>query len=232
MDNLFVAGTDTGIGKTVLSLLLMHYFYEKKFHPFYLKPFQTGCRDAYDTDSDAQFVYANLRNLRDQDPAESVVFCFNNPKAPWFAGRDMGKQVQLEPIIQILDEKKKNFDPVIVEGAGGLLVPVAENLLIVDAVRALGGKVVLAARAGLGTINHTLLSIEAMKSRGIEVAGIVFMDVGDVPTEADLVRENMEAIKQFSGISVAGVIGRIRDFSNPGTDHFSIFDNLFNDSIF
>jgi dethiobiotin synthetase len=231
MDNLFIAGTDTGIGKTVLSLLLMHYFYEKKFCPFYVKPFQTGCRDPYDTDSDARFIYSNIRQLREKDPAESVIFCYRNPKAPWFAGRDMGKQAQLEPIVKILSEKETFFNPIIVEGAGGILVPVTETLLAVDVVRTLGLKVVLAARSSLGTINHTLLTIEVMKNRGIEVTGVVFLDSGMVPTPKDLVLENMEAIKRFSGIQVAGTIGHIKDFFNPGKDHFPVFNRLFNGTI-
>ncbi len=227
MDHFFIAGTDTGVGKSVLSLLLMHYFYEKKYSPFYLKPFQTGCADPFDTDSDARFIYSNIRQLRGKNPSESVVFCFNNPKAPWFAGRDMGKQVSLDPIIRIMEEKKVLFNPIFVEGAGGVLVPLTDKLLVIDAVRSLGLKVILAARGSLGTINHTLLSIEAIQKRGLEVAGVVFMDPGEIQISRDLLEENMEAVKQFSGITVAGVIGHIRDFSNPGRDYIPVLDNLF-----
>ncbi len=227
MDHFFIAGTDTGVGKTVLSLLLMNYFYEKNYSPFYLKPFQTGCTDPFDTDSDARFIYSHIQQLRGKDPSESAVFCFKNPKAPWFAGRDMGKQVSLDPIIRIVKEKELLFNPVIVEGAGGVLVPLTDKLLVIDAVKSLGLKVILAARGSLGTINHTLLSIEAIQKRGVEVAGVVFMDKGELQTPEDLLLENMEAVKQFSGITVAGVIRNIRDFSNPGRDYIPVLDTLF-----
>jgi dethiobiotin synthetase len=227
MHHFFIAGTDTGVGKSVLSLLLMNYFYEKKHTPFYLKPFQTGCTDPLDTDSDARFIYSNIRQLKEKDPSESVVFCFKNPKAPWFAGRDMGKQVSLDPIIRIMEEKKAFFNPVIVEGAGGVLVPLTDKLLVIDAVKSLGLKVILAARGSLGTINHTLLSIEAIQKRGLEVAGVVFMEPGEFQTPEDLLHENMEAVKQFSGITVSGVIRHIRDFSNPGRDYMSVLDTMF-----
>ncbi len=228
MNNIFVAGTDTGVGKSVVSLLLMYYFFENRYNPFYLKPFQTGCKDTRDTDSDARFIYSNIPQLKENDPEESVIYCFKNPKAPLFAGRDMGTQVHLDKVAKVLKEKERTFTPVIIEGAGGVLVPVAENLLVIDVIKLTGARVVLAARAGLGTINHTLLSIEALKKRGIELAGVVFVNAGESITSKDLLSENMEAIEKFSNVQVAGVINHIQDFSNPGQEHFQIFDKLFN----
>jgi dethiobiotin synthetase len=68
---LYIVGTDTGIGKSVLSLLLMQYFYAGGDSPFYIKPFQTGCKDPYDTDSDAKFIYTHVTQLKNSDPADS-----------------------------------------------------------------------------------------------------------------------------------------------------------------
>jgi len=101
----------------------------------------------------------------------------------------------------------------IIEAAGGLLVPVTDKTLMVDMIPETGAKVVLAARAGLGTINHTLLSVEALRTRKIEPLGIVFIDQAGTPTE--MITENMEAVKKFSGINVAGVIGKIQNFDQP-----------------
>ena len=226
MDNFFIAGTDTGVGKTVLSLLVMRYFYRNGFTPFYLKPFQTGCDDPYDRESDAKFIYSNIDVLKEKDPAESVVYCFKNPKAPWFACRDMGKQVDLKTIMKIFEEKSREFCPVIMEAAGGLLVPVTENFLMIDMIKLSGAKIILAARSGLGTINHTLLSIEALRKRDMALAGIVFMNADDITASAEVIPENMEAVRQFSGIQVAGVINRIDDFSSPERNYDEIFDRL------
>jgi len=104
-DNIFIVGTDTGAGKTVLSLLLMQYFYGKGRSPFYLKPIQTGCENPYDTDSDACFIYHHLKPLGDKDPAESVIYCFRNPKAPYFAARDEGKEIHIKKILEVAAEK-------------------------------------------------------------------------------------------------------------------------------
>ncbi len=214
MDNIYVAGTDTGVGKTVLSLLLMQFFLARGLRPFYLKPLQTGCQDAYAPDSDAAFIYHHVAALKDKNPAASVLYCFPNPKAPFFAARDAAdREINLAFIGAAVAEKGRHYAPLIIEAAGGLLVPVTDKTLMVDMIPKTGAKVVLAARAGLGTINHTLLSVEALRTRKIEPMGVVFIDQAGTPTE--MITENMEAVQKFSGIKVAGVIGKIHDFDQP-----------------
>jgi dethiobiotin synthetase len=215
---LFVTGTDTGIGKTILSLLLMQYFYAKDQHPFYLKLIQTGCRSAYDTDSDARFIYDHTSELKGKDPQDSVVYCFTNPKAPYFAARDEGKIIDLQFILEFVAKKDLSNSPLILEGAGGLLVPVRDNILMIDLIQMLGAQPIITARAGLGTINHTLLSIEVLRARGMEPLGVVFVDSCEIGTEPKMISENIEAVELFSGIRAAGVVGNIVDFLHPAKD--------------
>jgi dethiobiotin synthetase len=230
-DNIFVLGTDTGVGKTVLSLLLMQYFHAKGRTPFYLKPLQTGCIDPYDKDSDAAFVYRYFKPFNQKDPADSVIYCFKNPKAPYFAARDDGSDIDLKTIEKVVEKKKLSHNPLIVEGAGGLFVPVTEKTLMIDMIRMVDAGVILAARAGLGTINHTLLSIEALNRRNIQPAGVVFIDAGETPTSEDMIRENMESIEAFSGIKVAGVIKRIDNFSNPDPACYLPLKKIFSNNL-
>jgi dethiobiotin synthetase len=222
--DIYVVGTDTGVGKTVLSLLLMQFFEACGYRPFYLKPLQTGCQDAYDQDSDAAFVYRHVVSLTHHDPAESVIYCFWNPKAPFFAARDEGREIDLRRIDKIVAEKRHRHNPLILEAAGGLLVPVTEETLMVDIIKTSGARVLLAARAGLGTINHTLLSVEALRARDVEPAGIVFLDAAETPP--GMIAENMEAVQQYSGIAVAGVIGKVHDFDHPPEECFGILKFL------
>jgi len=216
-DRYFITGTDTGVGKTVLSLIMMQLFYERGYYPFYLKPFQTGCRDPYDRDSDARFIYENVKPLNEKDPADSVIYCFTNPKAPYFAARDEGKEneIDIKVIQNIVNEKARIFNPVIIEGAGGIFVPVAEHTLMIDLIELTESKTIIAARAGLGTINHTLLTIEALKRRDMPPLGVVFIDAGETPTSSDMISENIDAVEKASKVNVAGIIGRIDDFSCP-----------------
>lgn len=213
MDNIVVVGTDTGVGKTVLSLLLMQFFEARGYQPFYVKPFQTGCKKATEEGSDAAFVYRHLASLKDKDPTSSVLHCFPNPKAPYFAARDENRDIDVTCLENFITKKNRTYSPLIVEAAGGLLVPVRKDVLFADIIRKTHARVVLAARAGLGTINHTLLSLEALRSRDIQPAGIIFLD--SEGTAPDLIEENREAIRQFGKIAVAGVISRIANFADP-----------------
>ena len=226
-DNIFVIGTDTGVGKTVLSLLLMQFFYANGYAPFYIKPIQTGCSDSYDKDSDARFIYKHVKQLTNEDPADSVVYCFREPRAPYFASRNEEEHIDVTIIKDTVDKKSRIYSPVIMEAAGGLLVPVNENTLIIDLIKITGAQPIIAARAGLGTINHTLLTIEALHKRDIQPAGILFIDAGEKPTPQDMISENIEAVESFSGIKVAGVIGRIKDFSNPKKECYQSIGKIF-----
>ena len=160
VDDFFVIGTDTGVGKSVVSLLLMRHFYDQGLRPFYLKPFQTGCVNPYDADSDARFVYSHVDALRGGDPAESVVYCFPEPKAPFFAARSAQQYIDISLPQAVFSEKRLEYAPVVLEAAGGLMVPITETDLMIDIVAATDARPVLVARAGLGTINHTLLSLK------------------------------------------------------------------------
>lgn len=226
-EKLFVVGTDTGVGKTVLSLLMMHFFIRRGYAPFYLKPVQTGCVNVYDADSDARFIYQHIEHLKQSDPIESVVYCFKNPKAPLFAARDEGGNVDLEKIDRTVAEKARLYSPLILEGAGGVLVPVAGKTMIIDLISRTGALPVIAARAGLGTINHTLLTIEALKRRGLDPLGVVFLDAGETATPSEMIEENTWAIEEFSGIKVAGVIRKILSFSQPSPECFTPLETLF-----
>ena len=230
-DNIFVIGTDTGAGKTVLSLLLMQFFYANGCMPFYIKPIQTGCSDPYDKDSDARFIYKHVKQLTKEDPSDSIVYCFREPKAPYFASRNEGKNIELKAIQNALDKKSRIYSPVIMEAAGGLLVPVNENTLMIDLIKMTGAKPIIAARAGLGTINHTLLTIEALHKRDIKPLGVVFIDAGEKPAPQDMISENIEAVESFSGIKVAGVISRIKDFSNPEEECYQTIERIYSSQV-
>ncbi|OPY90145.1 MAG: ATP-dependent dethiobiotin synthetase BioD [Syntrophus sp. PtaU1.Bin208] len=225
--DIYVLGTDTGVGKTVLSLLLMRYFYDRGYTPFYFKPLQTGCRDPYDTDSDAKFIYENIEELKDQDPAASVGVCYRNPKAPYFAARNEGRQVRWQILLDGLQKKREHFSPLIVEAAGGIFVPVDRDNRVIDTIPSSGAQPLIAARAGLGTINHTLLTIAALEQRNIEPLGVIFLDGGETSTPEDMIEENIEAIERYCRVKVAGVVGRIADFRHPAPECFDGLEKIF-----
>lgn len=160
-----VTGTDTDIGKTVFAAGLAG-----ALGAYYWKPVQAGV----DPHGDKERVAA-LSGL----PASRILpeaYRLTTPASPHLAARIDGVQIELDRLaLPQVD------GPLVVEGAGGLMVPVSETLLMIDLFAHWGVPVILCARTALGTINHSLLSIEALRARGIEIAGIAF--IGDAHQE-------------------------------------------------
>ena len=224
----FVVGTDTDVGKTVASLMLMRFLIRTGHTPYYWKPVQTGCLSPNDAGADASFVLNYCPELQ-QTPSEATGACFRAPKAPLYAARDEGDSVEVEDLLRKLASLRKK-NALVVEAAGGLLVPFSRTHMLADMVQLayerFNIKPILVARAGLGTINHTLLSIEALHHRGVQPVGIVFVDNKEHPTPAGMLQENMEAISTFSNYSVCGCIPHIEDFSNPPEEALTLFEQI------
>jgi dethiobiotin synthetase len=180
----FITVTDTGVGKTVLSALLC-----AALDASYWKPIQTGA----EVDSDSGTVQA-LAEL----PVEKIfaeAYKFPPPVSPHLAARLAGARIDLA---RIKLPSSAADAPLIVEGAGGVLVPVNEHELMVDVMRKLGLPVLMAARSSLGTINHTMLSLVALRYAGVEVAGVVMIGAPNV--------ENRAAIEEYGKVQVVGEI--------------------------
>lgn len=216
-----IVGTGTDVGKTVLSLLIMQYLFSQGQNPLYIKPFQTGCKYPDEPGTDAAFIYKHIVQLKGSDPSYSIINCHKNPKAPYFAARDMNQQIDIKQTLLKIKEKEdagfngKNISHLVIEAAGGLLVPVNSDTSVADFIVQTGARPVIAAHAGLGTINHTLLTLQCFKRLGVKPVSVVLMDAGKKKTDPDMVSENIEAIESFSGIKIAGVIDYIKDFSTP-----------------
>ncbi len=201
MKNIFITATDTGVGKTIVSLLIMNYLYKNYNRPVYLKIFQTGCSSIFDADSDAYFVYKNiLPEVKKEFLKDKICYLFKNPKAPYFAARDENCEIDISYVFNWIEEKISIYHPVVLEGAGGLFVPITKNFLMIDLIEELDVHVILVARPYLGTINHTLLSLEALYSRDIPVKCVVFSNQSREDVPLDMVQENIEAVEFFGKV--------------------------------
>jgi dethiobiotin synthetase len=223
--NFIIVGTDTHVGKTVVSLLLMKYLCRLGYQPEYLKPLQTGCQTPRDSDSDAQFIYQHFQHLRKCNPDDSVIYCFQPPKAPWFAARNTNMNIDAMHLLQQIQLRLQRKNPVVLEAAGGLMVPITDKMLYIDFLSQINSAPILVARAGLGTINHSLLSISALAQRKIVPAGVILSNPLSVPQK--MVHENTEAIERFSGIRVLGILDKIDDFHDVSDKCLDIFRHIF-----
>jgi dethiobiotin synthetase len=206
---LFITGTDTDVGKTVLSLLLMRLL--AGTDAIYLKPVQTGCLDA-EHGSDAAFVHRHLPGglPLGMAPTDCIHSLRPLPKAPLFAGEPM----DFDDLCRFIAAHAARHEITVVEGAGGLLVPITAQKTMLDLALETGASLLVAGRAGLGTINHTLLTLEALRARKARCLGVVLTDPTDATPKLDRA-ENSAAIESFSGLPVHGVIGRMNDLRNP-----------------
>ena len=156
----FVSGIGTGIGKTLISAIL-----SRALSADYWKPVQAG----YEHGTDSEWIKETVPNVI----VHPEVYKFNLAASPHIAAREEGIHVSIERIREIMPPKNRNL---IIEGPGGLMVPLNEGEFVVDLIKALDTKVILVSRNYLGSINHSLLSAELCKQKKIKVAGWIFND--------------------------------------------------------
>lgn len=149
----FITGTDTNVGKTLISSwIALHTGFS------YFKPIQTGTRDGSDS-----FEVQKLSDTKIYPES----YAYKEPLSPHLAAKLESDMIDIEKIVLPPSHN------LIIEGAGGALVPINDTYLMVDLIKKLGAPVILVARTTLGTINHTLLSLEALRSRNIPVLGVI-----------------------------------------------------------
>lgn len=169
LSHIFITGTNTDIGKTLVSAMLLSAALQQGMQAQYFKPIQTG--------SDCDCTRVKKLTQAVDSAIQKPLFSFALPAAPYTAALAEKKEIHLQPIQDYMHRLQQTS--CIVEGAGGLLVPIAENILMRDLVLALQIPLLIVVSTALGTINHTLLTIEAALSKHIPIAGIVLSGNAD-----------------------------------------------------
>jgi dethiobiotin synthase len=187
----FITGTDTNVGKTVLSALLCAALPAR-----YWKPIQTGAREG--TDREQVIRWSGLA----ADLSAPEAYIFPDPVSPHLAARNAGAEISLDRISIPADGTGL---PLIVEGAGGPLAPVNSRQFMLDLMVHMSLPVILAARSTLGTINHTLLSLRALRAVRLSVHGVVMIGPENV--------ENQKAIEHYGQVCVLGLIPELREIN-------------------
>ena len=173
---IFVTGTDTGAGKTLLTALLLYQLRANGCHALAMKPFCSGGQ------ADVRLLQSLQRGeLTDE---EVNPFYFPEPIAPLVSLQKSGRKIGLREVIQRIRNVARRCDTLIVEGSGGLLVPLAENVTVLNLVAKLKPKVIVAGRNRLGIINHTLLTVNALKDNSLRDVSVVLMDTVDLDASA------------------------------------------------
>ena len=198
MKCLVVSGTDTEVGKTIVTAALASQAFQAGSRVTVLKPAQTGLSDGEPGDAD------EVRRLSGVDDVREIVR-YPEPLAPATAAANVGEAgVTVAQIVEVIGGIEDR-DLLIIEGAGGVLVRFNDlGETLIDLAAALEAKVVLVVRAGLGTLNHSALSIEALRTRAVECPGLV---IGSWPETPDLAtRANLKDLPSYCDVPLLGRI--------------------------
>jgi dethiobiotin synthetase len=212
----FVTGTDTGVGKTTVSRALLAAATARGLRTRCCKPVESGCSRASDGSLIPGDAEALWRATDRTQPLESAcLYRFEEPVAPGVAAERTGQSIDLHAIVRhVRDLAEPAPDLFLAEGAGGLLVPLGGGQTIADLAVALAFPLLIVARPGLGTINHTLLTIEAARARGLAIHSVIFSAAALSP-EPTAMTSNAEQIQRTSGVPVLGALPHLPDAPLP-----------------
>ena len=183
---IFITGTDTGVGKTVVTALLLRHLRQAGCNALAVKPFCSGSR------ADARLLRSLQKNLLTLD--EINPFFFRQPVAPAAAG-GRRKEIHIDTVLRKIRAVGRRCDVLLVEGIGGLMVPLGKNYTVADLISRLHCRTLIVSHNRLGTINHTLLTIKALQAIGIQRLGIVMVEDKKPDISA---RSNPKIIKKMA----------------------------------
>lgn len=198
---IFITATDTGVGKTLVSGLLLGFLLERGIRAGYQKWLATGVGECV-ADLDRVRELAGLEG-ESTEPLDLVVpYRLPFPASPHLAAALAGRAIDPEVILNAYEKLRPAYEILLVEGVGGVLVPLRHGLLLADLVAKLGIPALLVARTGLGTLNHTLLSLEALRRRDIPVLGVLCTDGPE--EDETIAADNLKTIAEFGRVELFG----------------------------
>lgn len=205
---IFVTGTGTEVGKTVVAATIAHTLAAEGQRVHVFKPAVTGLDEGVETD------HALLRRASgsEQSDDEIAPYRYGPPASPHLAAAMAGEQIDPERLRQTARTAAENADALVCEGVGGLLVPLTPTYLVRDLAADLGYSLVIVATPNLGTINHTLLTVEAARAANLHIAGIVLNPWPSEPTKVE--RSNRETITAIADVPVHTLLQL--DLTDPG----------------
>lgn len=206
----FITGTDTGVGKTVVAGAVIKALHSLNIKAAAMKPIETGCRIIGNIPYPSDGMFLKETALMDEDISLVTPYCFETPAAPFVASGLEKKDIDPGVISARFNMLMDRYGEVVVEGIGGIMVPIRKDYFVSDLIKELALPVIVVCRPSLGTINHTLLTINYALKEGIEVAGIIINF--NRPEENTLAEQtNRSALEQLSPVALIGTLPYLKD---------------------
>lgn len=215
----FITGTDTGVGKTIVTAAILRSFIKKGFKVGAMKAIETGClnKDGILLPSDGMF----LRDMAEMNDSIDLItpIKFETPLSPFIAGKIENLDIEIDRILKAFDNLNKKYDFVIVEGVGGLMVPLmkaekkkATFYFVRDLIKDLGLPSIIVTKPGLGTLNHTILTVEALKNKKIPIKGYI-INYSESAKNDIAEKTNPEALRELLDIPFLGTMPYLIDLN-------------------
>jgi dethiobiotin synthetase len=204
---IFITGTDTGVGKTIAAAALARLLHDRGVDVGVMKPVTSGCLECEGKHLSEDAALLSWGAQCDPGDPDIAPYCLKAPIAPTVAASMEGVRIDFGLIRSAFQRLASRHEFLIVEGAGGLMVPLAGGLMVADLICMLALPVLVVARPHLGTVNHTVLTCYAAKQLGIEVKGVIIDDYPDAPDRA--AESAPHLIDSLSGVPLLGIFPHV-----------------------
>lgn len=208
MKSYFISGTDTDVGKTVFTSGLARYLVNSGTNVGVMKPFAAGIKQASGFASSDVQLLVNSAKVNDPESLVNPQF-FPIPASPYTAFQNLGIKPNIELIINAFSRLEKLHDVILVEGMGGVMTPILSDYFVTNLIKDLKLETILITSSRIGTVNHTLMTLDSLEKFGVSVKGIVINNFGNECYPVDELKRDIEAL---SGISVLGHLPKISNF--------------------
>ncbi|MBI5098148.1 MAG: dethiobiotin synthase [Nitrospirae bacterium] len=217
----FITGTDTGVGKTFVSVGLLKALKETGLNVCPMKPVETGCK-VHRGKLIPEDTLKLVKAAQISEPVDLVnPYRFRQPLAPAIASELEGAVIIRKKIISAYNKLSNKYDITIIEGAGGIMVPIWKNYLFLDLIKDIALPIIIVSRPGLGTINHTLLTIEAARNRGIDIIGVIINCFANIKKDVS-VKTNPQMIEKLTGVPVLGTVSYMKKLNSEEFKHLAL----------
>ena len=214
MKSIFITGTDTGIGKTVFTCALANLMKNSNIDVGVMKPFATGIPQKTGFQSEDVALLAKYSDTSDSESLINPYF-FPIPTSPYQAAKKLGKIIDLNLVMTSFEKLQSSHDVVLVEGIGGILTPILKDYFVADLIKDLNLDTVIVSGTRMGSVNHTLLTLNLCKKYGIGASGLI---INQIDTDGYDVNELEDNLASLSGIDV---LCKIPHMDNVNVDAIS-----------
>lgn len=229
MGTIFITGTDTGVGKTHIAACLSAYLsVRRKKNVGVMKPFESGLARQDKDELPWDAICLKEASASDDDLNMISPYTFGAPLAPEVAAYLANVTIDISLIDTIYRNIAQRHDVVVVEGAGGILVPIADKFFYIDLIERWKAPVIVVSRLGLGTINHTLLTCQYLKARSVDVIGVILNNtegLGDLAA-----RTNPEVLKKYLEVPILGIFPHRKNLLAGNVDR-ELLARIFEENI-